>query len=472
MTAVFSADELAQWCGGQWERPPVRAVRGVGHDTRTLSAGMLYVALRGPQQDGHDFVGAAWSAGAAGGLVERRWLERAAGARERRVPLLVVEDTRRALADLACGYRRRLAPAMIGITGSMGKTTVKDMLADMTARRAPTARTFGNWYNEIGLPLRLLAMPSATRIGVFELGINHPGEMAPLCAILQPERAVVTNIAPAHIEFFENVEAIAEEKAQLLRCLPARGVAVLNRDDACFERLRARTPCPLLTVSFSRPADLQCIAFDGARREAILVEAAQGSRHRLRLSLPGRHQAANAMMAALMARDIGVPWPDILEAARTFASARMRWQETEAGGVRLVNDAYNANPTSMRAAVQAFAESSCEPQTWLALGDMLELGAGAEKAHRALGRWLARGHWQGLILLGEHSRALAEGAAEAGFDAASIFPCDSTVHMAELLHRHVRRGAAVLLKASRGMRLEEAVRHFEERTQAHSNGQG
>ncbi len=454
---AFSPESLARWSGGQWTRQPVGPLLGVGHDTRTLSAPCLYAALKGARCDGHDYVGTAFERGAAAALVDRTWADTAAGARHAAQPLLLVADTGRALADLAAGYRNQQDPFMVGVTGSMGKTTVKDMLADMLARVRETARTPGNWNNAVGLPLSLLAMSETARAGVFELGINHPGEMAPLCATLRPCAGIVTNIAPVHIEFFDHVDAIAREKGELLRRLPADGMAVLNRDDAHFDRLRAMAPGRVTTVSMAGDADYRCVAADATRGEAALVDRADGETYRFRLRIPGAHAAINAATAAAMARAMDVTWPDILAALEAYTPLPMRWETVEAGGVLLINDAYNANPASMRAAVQTFAELDATRGRWLVLGDMLELGAGAETEHRELGVWLTQWPWQGLIVVGDLGALVADGALEAGFDAARVFRCKAASDAAQTMAARIKPGDAALLKASRGLCLEDAV---------------
>jgi UDP-N-acetylmuramoyl-tripeptide--D-alanyl-D-alanine ligase len=459
MTPSFSAVNLAQWSGGSWTTDPGQPLCGVSHDTRTLPAGSLYVALRGTRCDGHDYLERAFAVGAAAAMTNRERVTGRNGKTWSARPLLQVDDTRRALGALAHGYRRSHGAWIAGITGSMGKTTVKDMLADMLRRRQPTARTAGNWNNDIGLPLSLLAMPHNAQAGVFELGVNHPGEMKPLCEILAPNAGTVTTVATVHIEHFRNMRELADEKADLLRRLPRDGLAALNRDEAWFAFLRDQTACRVTTVSTqSDDADYYGSIMRAEAGEIEVVERASAERRRFRLGIPGAHAVANALLALALARSRGVTWPDIAAALAAYRPAPMRWQTLEIGGTLVINDAYNANPESMRAAIRTFAALYPARGKWLALGDMLELGSYAPDAHREIGAWLAQWPWRGLIAVGKLGAVLAEGALRAGLAADRLHRCDDAAAAGEVLAERMAPGEAVLLKASRGVKMEEATR--------------
>ena len=231
----FSPGNLAKWSGGQWIGTPPKAISGVSIDTRTITPGNLYIALRGEHHEGHDFVGDAFSRGAAAALVG----EFCAPVWKDKGPLLTVKDTRKALMDLATGYRQSLALEMTAVSGSVGKTTVKEMIADALATVGPTARTKGNWNNDIGLPMSMLDIKASDKFGVFEVGMSHPGELAPLCSLLQPTLGVLTTIGPVHLEFFDSVQSIAREKGSVFASLPPNGLAVLCRDERWFDLLRS-----------------------------------------------------------------------------------------------------------------------------------------------------------------------------------------------------------------------------------------
>jgi UDP-N-acetylmuramoyl-tripeptide--D-alanyl-D-alanine ligase len=455
----YSSSELAQWSGGQWEGAPPDSVEGVATDTRALKDGTLYVALKGARFDGHDFVRRAFEAGARAALVREDWPAAGPG------PWLRVADTGAGLLRMAAGYRLALRPQIVAVTGSAGKSTVKELTAQVLAGSLPTARTRGNWNNEIGLPLSVLAMGRDTRVGVFEVGISHPGEMRPLCDVLKPTWAIVTNVGPAHAAFFGSLEAIAEEKAWVLRGLPADGVAVLNSDGGHYELLRRASPARVITVALEdRGApDYFCATRDPRRDEAVIVERATGERVLLRIPLPGAHQVSNVMQSVAVARGLGVGWDAIRAALAGYSALPMRWEETLVGGIVVVNDAYNANPLSMRAALRAFAERSMQGGKWLLLGGMLELGDREQEEHVALGRAVAGGQWEGLIAVGPHGEWIARGAEDGGMNRQRVFRCRDNREAAGVAAEKVPHGDALLLKASRGMRLEEIIEELRQR---------
>lgn len=450
----FTPQELAQWCHGEWVGTPPARIFGVIHDTRRIRPGELYVALRGERYDGHDFVEEAMRAGAAGALVARQAAAGLAGAG----PLLVVEETRRALNALARGHRDRIRGVLIAVTGSVGKTTVKEMTADALARGGPTARTWGNWNNDIGLPISLLRMEPEDRYGVFEIGMNHPGELAALCAILRPHWAIVNPVGPVHTEFFGSVEAVAREKATVLEALPRDGVAVLGADDAWFELFRARAPCRVVTVSLQgRAADYEGEALGDGERALRVRERATGLIHVYPMPLPGGYVMRNAINAIAVARECGIAPAAIAEALRAFRPPPLRWNELTREGVLFINDAYNANPVSMREALKTFSELRVPGRKWLVLGGMRELGALTVPEHQALGREIAYGKWAGLIAVGELARGIAEGARSEGWPEDRLVVCPGPSQAAGALRERVAAGDAVLLKGSRAERMEQVL---------------
>ena len=453
---AFDPEELARWCGGQWVPHPPGKILAVVHDTKKVSAGALFVALRGARFDGHEFVGQAVKAGAVAALVSR---ERLAGLQALDIPLLVVESTGRALQELATGYRVKLGLSVVGVTGSTGKTTVKEMIACLLSETHSTARTKGNWNNEIGLPLSILAIAPDCQVAVLELGISHPGEMAPLCAIARPDWGVITNVGPVHLEFFASVEAIACEKSELIKCLPAGGTAVLSQDDPHAAQLRACAPGRVVTTTVHPQvaADYRLVSSDGATGVCRVEDRVDGGIHDFRLSLPGLHNRSNALLAIAVARGFGVAWDRIASAFERFVGPPMRWEQTEAGGVTFINDAYNANPVSMRAAICTFRELAVAGRKWLVLGDMLELGPTEVAEHLALGRFLAEGRWAGLITLGALGAHIAAGAGDAGLPADRIHSYQTLDSTVEQVRNCIAPGDAVLVKASRGKHLDEVV---------------
>ena len=454
---TFDPQDLACWCGGQWVPHQPQQIHAVIHDTKKITPGSLFVALRGARFDGHDFVAQAFEAGAGTALISRSRLD---ALRDVGIPLLVVEDSARALKELATGYRVKLGGlSVVGVTGSTGKTTVKEMIACLLGETHTTARTKGNWNNDIGLPLSILAIPQASQVAVLELGINHPGEMAPLCDIAKPDWGVITNVGPVHLEFFSSVEAIAREKGELLRSLPAHGIAVISRDEPHESILRACAPGQVITTSVRGDveADYRLVFDDGKTGNCKVEDRVEGGIHAFRLPLPGLHNRSNALLAIAVARGFGVTWAQMAAAFERFVGPPMRWERTVAGGVTFINDAYNANPVSMVAAIRTFREMTVSGRKWLVLGDMLELGASEVAEHHAIGQSLQEGDWAGLVTIGSLGAHIAAGAMTAGIPAERVHSCEGLESSLEILRNCIAPGDAVLVKASRGKHLDEVV---------------
>lgn len=455
----LSPADAARWTRGTWSAPAPGTLAGVCTDSRAVVPGSLFIALRGESFDGHAFVDKAFEAGAAAALVRRDWPGDAAPPR----PLLLVDNPNSALSDLARGWRLASRATVVGVTGSAGKTTVKEMTATLLATLGETARTPGNFNNDIGLPLSLLSMPVDARFGVFEAGISHPGEMPPLADTMRPDLAIVSCIAPVHLEAFGNLPAIADEKAGLLRALPATGTAVLPLDDPQFPLLRDACPCRIVTVALSDPAaDFHAESVDAAAGAFIAVPRDGSAAVRIETGMPGAHNVRNALLAIAAARTLGVPWDSIAAAFRDVRRPPMRWQVSDLGGATLVNDAYNANPLSMEKALETFAAISVAGRRFAVLGDMLELGSPDEAdLHRRVGRAAAAASLDGLWLVGERAgRWIREGAIAAGMPAAKVTACGSCEEAADRVHAFLRPADALLLKASRGLHLENVEKRL------------
>ncbi len=453
-TGMFDPAWLATATDGHWLQIPEQAVTGVSHDTRTLRPGDLYVAIRGARVDGHALLAAALQAGAVAALVDTTYTESADRIMD--VPLLVVPATIPALGRMAAMHRHRTGAWITGVTGSMGKTTVKDLTAALLQQAGPTVATRGNWNNEIGLPLSLLRLQPDTLHGVFEIGMNHPGELDVLSDILSPDWGIITAIGPVHIEHFASVDAIAEEKAAMLRALPPSGLALLPYDDPYYPVLAAAADCSTRTVSL-QTEDADLLVRTG---EGILHVQERDTRDSisLRWGLPGTHHAWNAGLALLAARATGLDWDAIQAGLDAYQPAPMRWQEQTIEGIRIINDAYNANPPSMRAALETFAAMSTRGRKWLVLGDMLELGDYAEEAHAEMGRLAGTCGAAGLIVLGAFQDVvLAATRAQTASGQMVLCGARDKQEACAWVRQHVASGDAVLLKASRAMQLEQII---------------
>ena len=449
---MIRPEQLAHWAGGTWSVPPTFPITAVTQDSRAACLGALYVALRGPNHDGHDFVAAAFRAGATAAMVRPDW---APPAEVAGLPLLRVDDPAAALVACAKGYRATLRARVVGVTGSAGKTTFKELAAAMLSGAGKTAATPGNRNNEIGLPLSILNIPDDARFAVIEAGISHPGDMDPLADALRPDAAAVTCLGPAHIEFFGTVGAIAAEKAKLLAATRAKGFAVIPAGVAGEATLRAACRCRVVTAALA-PAEADYVG-EPLAKGVVRVRHAGEPAVLLETGLCGEHNASNALLAYATAREAGASAAEALAGLARFQPPPMRWESVQAGPVRVVNDAYNANPLSMRAALETFAGMETPGGKIVCVGDMLELGDASDAQHRAVGEASGNGPWRLLAAVGPASRALVEGAVAAGYPPSRTAWFATTAEAAEALPLLVRPGETVLLKGSRGMRLERLV---------------
>jgi len=442
--------EAAAAVGGLLLGEPGASILRVTTDSRDVRRGDLFVCLRGAHHDGHDYAPAALAAGATAVLTDREL----SGAR----PQIVAGSTLAALGALAGHLRRRLSgpggPLVAGITGSNGKTTTKDLVAAALAPLGPVVASERSFNNSLGVPLTLLRMQRDTRAAVVEMGTNGPGEIAALAALARPHVAVITNIQPAHLLGLHSVGGVAREKAALLAALDGPRVAVLNRDDGCFERLAAAAPGPVLSFGLAAGADVR----------ATRVECRpEGTRFRLdgrrdvSLRLLGRHAVSNALAALAVARAADVDEDAAVEALAVVPSPPGRLAPRRVGALTLVDDTYNANPGSFAAALAAVAESRLPGRLVVVAGEMLELGEASVPLHEAAGRQVAEARAALLVAVGSRARDVVAGARAAGLPAAAAHACTTREEAEELLRAQLRPGDVVLLKGSRGARLEALV---------------
>ncbi len=397
----------------------------VGTDSRGIRPGELFVALKGPRFDGHDHVAAALAGGAVAALVARGRLPEASSLRR-----IEVEDPLAALGRMAAAYRGRFSPKVAGITGSNGKTTTKEMLAAICRDAGPTVSSPKSFNNAIGLPLTCFELSPETRYAVLEMGANAPGEIAALAAIAQPDVAVVTNVGRAHLGGFGGtLEGVARAKGELVEAVAQRGgTVVLNRDD------------PNSRALFDRAKGAKVVTFGGP--------GAPG--------MKGRHNQMNALAALAAAGALGIPLAKAAAALRGFQAPPMRLEESRVGGIRLVNDAYNANPDSMRVALDWLASQDVGGGRRVAcLGEMLELGAASGALHRETGEAAARAGVDLLVAVGKPGAWIAEGFRKAGGKEA--LQASDAAEAGRLVRERIRPGDVVLFKASRGVALERAV---------------
>lgn len=442
--------------------PRSTMVNGLAIDSRNVEPGAAFLAFAGDHADGHAYIGDALAAGARAILVTRddEGVRSAfeAGARAESV-LVRVDDAQSAVEALGAYHRSRLMVPVIGVTGSTGKTTTKDFLRSVLSTRLRVVATAENRNNELGVPLTLMEAGVETEALVVEMAMRGPGQIEHLCAIAQPTAGLVTNVGVSHVEILGTEEAIASAKGELVRAIPAAGRVFLNGDDAWTDRLETLAAAPVTRYGVSDNADVRAedvrIAEDGTPTFELVMSEGSAEVH---LPAPGRHNVYNALAAATVGAYLGLSMEDIvrgLEGA-TFSKWRM---ETflSAAGLTIINDAYNANPTSMRAALSALGDVPTRGRRIAVFGDMAELGSLAELAHFQLGEEVASSAVDVLVTVGERGRRIAEGALAAGMAAPSVRPCVSAEEASEVLDDLVEPGDTVLVKASRIMGLERVV---------------
>ncbi len=426
-----------------------RALTGVSTDTRTVKPGDVFFGIRGDRHDGSDFAADAVKAGAVLAVVNAG----AGIAADRTLPLLRVSDTTKALGDAAREYRARFGGMVAAVTGTNGKTTVKEMLVKVLLSRFSVHGTSGNLNNHIGLPLSVFGLERGHERAVFEMGMSAAGEIAYLAGIARPGVGVLLNVGPGHMEFFRDLNAVADAKTELLRALPADGTAVMNADDPLLRAREDGARCRIIRFGIENACEYrgESIAFGSDGAALFRVEG-----HVVRLRVPGIHSVRNALAAYAAGRVLGVSGGEAAEALSDFSAPKMRMEIVERNGMRIINDAYNANPLSMRAAAETLAIMHKDRPGRLvaALGDMRELGDIAVEAHREIGRLFGALRPSALLLVGEHAGDYRDGALEAGMDGNAVSMFESAGEAARHIGIIVRAGDTVFVKGSRALGME------------------
>ena len=453
---MLTLSEIAAAVGGRVVGPAC-SIRAVVTDSRTVTPGCLFVALRGERFDGHKFVGEAARQGAAAALIDR---EPEPGG----LPAVLVPDARLALGRLAAYWRRQLKAKVVAITGSNGKTSVKEMTAHILSRAAACLATEGNLNNDIGVPLTVLRCLKSHRYAVVEMGMNRPGEIANLAAIVAPDVACVTNAGLAHLAGLGSVRAIAEEKGQVYAALSARGVAVVNADDQFADYWRGLAPGRVVTYGLKAAADVSATyALGPAGSELMLKTPSAPAPLPVTLAVLGRHNVVNALAAAAIAVALDIPGQTIREGLGAVRPVHGRLAAGPGyAGSCLIDDTYNANPDSARAALDVLAHASGE--RWFVLGDMAELGPDAARLHGAFGEAAAQSGIEHLLTFGD----LASHASHS-FGARARHYRDIEELIADL-RPALHKGAVVLVKGSRSTRMERVVAGLRDTGGRHVSG--
>ena len=448
--------QIAEWSSGIGLGTLAQTVTRVCTDSRLLVAGDLFVALRGEKFDGHQFVQKAAELGAAGAMVDHAY----EGAVPEGFGLIKVSDTLKALQDVATHYRKSLPLRVVGITGSSGKTSTKDFTAAVLGEKFRVVKTEGNFNNHIGLPLTILRAGSQDEVGIFEMGMNHAGEIAPLAAMAKAEVGIITNIGVAHIEFLGSREAIALEKGALAESLPSEGTIVLKATDDFSESIAKRTGAKAFFAAIGaghlRGQILES-ELEGTRFTAEDSRAGGAVKQEFYLPTPGVHMVENALLAIAAGLSMGV---SMEEAAQGLAKSRLtkgRLEQRSVAGIRFLDDSYNANPDSMRAALSTLSGVPTSGARIAVLGRMGELGVEAELGHRSVGRAAAEACIDYLITVGDDAVWISEEAESAGLK--NVHHVSEITEAADFLAEKARPGDLVLLKGSRSARMERLFEH-------------
>jgi UDP-N-acetylmuramoyl-tripeptide--D-alanyl-D-alanine ligase len=452
VSALWTSDEVARALAPATISAPFEA-NGVTFDSRAVAKGDLLLALSGQTTDGHAFVGEALKRGAAAAVVSRD-VEAMGGT------LIRVPDTMKALVSLGRAGRRRSKARIASVTGSVGKTSTKDALRAMLAAQALTSASAASFNNHVGVPISLARLPREARYGVFEIGMNHPGEIAPLAHLAQPDVAIITNIGIAHLEFMGTRAAIAHEKGDLAAAVPAGGTVILNRGDEFADAIARRTSARVIFAGVDR----------GEVQAREIVQTAEGAEftilegaHRCHavLPVPGLHMVQNALLAIATGRVFGLSLEECAAGLAAAPITKARLQIKNIGGVQFIDDSYNANPDSTKAALHTLVELETDGQRIAVLGQMAELGAESVKGHREVGQVAAALGVDRLFTLGPGSAEIATAARAAGLTNSAMVA--SAEEVAELLCNLTHPGDLVLVKGSRSARTERVLEEFAKR---------
>ena len=440
---------------------------GVSIDTRKDTAGRLYFSIKGGRFDGHDFAEQALARGAAGIVIDGSHAPMAQRLKSKGA-VFSVDDTVASLGELARVIRNRYRPTVVGITGSNGKTTTREMLAALLEGTYVVGKTAGNLNNLIGLPVSILNMGRDSRVWVLELGTSRYGELAALTRMAAPDVGVLTNIGSAHLEFFESLEGVASAKAELFASMPEGGVAVTNADDPLTVRAAAAYRGTVLTAGFSPGASLRVLSSSATDAGMDFTVAYEGEERRLSMAVSGRHYLQDMAMAILCARHLEVGWERIAAACGRFRPMTGRGRVLSyKNGVTVIDDAYNANPDSMRQGLLSAIDRYGAGRIVAVLGDMLELGGHADREHFELGRFLAQHGVRRFVLMGSRAGRTREGVLSAGYRDVSVKLAKDAGGAVHELAALAGAGTVIYVKGSRSMRLDEVVEAYDSTMRVH-----
>ena len=453
----LTLSKIADFISAAGEFPREEVAQAYSIDSRTIGPGQLFFAVQGERLDGHNYVNAALEKGAVAAVIRKDQLQRY----PEEPRLLAVDDTLAALQTLATAVRKVWGKPLVGVTGSAGKTTTKEAIAHVLGVRFRVLKSEGNFNNHFGLPLMLLKLETEHDVAVIEMGMSHAGEIRALAKIAQPEVGVVTNVAPVHLEFFDSLAGIARAKYELIESLPADGTAVLNADDEYVSQFGRDFKGKVVTYGTRAIADIraenvQTRGSEGSEFDVVLA----GAREHARLPLVGEHNILNALAAVAVGLARGLKPSEAVGALATLAPPDKRGQVVQLGNITVLYDCYNSSPKALMAAVDTLASMPARRRIAVA-GEMLELGPAGEQLHRECGRYIAASKLDFLLGVRGLAEPMVEAAREAGLQSEFVATPEEA---GEWLARETQDGDVVLLKASRGVKLEKALETWKQKS--------
>ncbi|ABN52209.1 MAG TPA: UDP-N-acetylmuramoyl-tripeptide--D-alanyl-D-alanine ligase [Hungateiclostridium thermocellum] len=450
---ILKCEEVVKAVGGTLISGEVNTVfYNISTDSRNIKQGDLFIPLIGERFDGHNYIASALEHGALGSLTQKE-TEPFPGK-----VLIKVSDTLKALRDLAVYYRQKFKIPFVGITGSVGKTSTKEMVAAVLSKGFKVLKNQGNFNNEIGVPLTIFNLDKSHEAAVVEMGMSGFGEISRLTSIVKPDIAIITNIGVSHIEKLGSKNNILKAKMEIFEGLNEKGLAILNGDDKLLYGLNNLLKFRTVFYGMEEGLDLRAYNVEslGEKGSTFDIEI-RGKEYRVRIPVPGIHNVYNALAGIAVGIELGIPPEKIVEGIEEFSPGKMRLDIINYNGLKIINDAYNASPQSMEAAIDVLKDISGEGRTFAVLGDMLELGEFSKSAHMEVGKYAASKGIDYIVAVGEYRSNIVRGAVEAGAKEEKVFEFKDNMDAAKFLKEFVKSGDVLLVKGSRGMKMEEIV---------------
>lgn len=449
MTLKEIAEAVNGTCDPRWEEI---SISSISSDTRQITPECLFVAFKGERFDGHTFIEKAFALGAVAALSNDAGVDKDAFDGK---PIIYVEDTLLAFGALAAYYKEKFPVFTVGVTGSVGKTSTKEMIYAVMNQKYKVLKTEGNFNNQIGMPRTLFALDSSYKGAVLEMGMCYPGEISYLTHIAKPDLGVITNIGVSHLENLGSRENILKAKLEILEGMPEHGKLIANADNDMLQTVREQLGDRVLWYGMEQPADITAKEIRQIGDATAFTICYQGEEYAASIPAIGVHNVYNALAGFLVGIQIGLSPAEIIESFQNYRNAGMRQRISDQNGIKLIEDCYNASPDSMNSAIQVISSISCTGKRVAVLGDMLELGKDSGQMHYEVGQKAAASQIDELFCYGEEAKAILQGALDNGMERVSHFTDPDA--LAEALKENLSKGDAVIFKASRGIHLEDVI---------------